>query len=89
VEVKLSDSEYVTPEMCSLHREVINTKLKMLEGVDDAIEGRMLRIEAGIDEIRQLQKNIYYALIGISVGTVLTLLGVILGRGIDFGWLIP
>jgi hypothetical protein len=85
----MGDSESISPSMCALHREVINTKLEMLSGVDAAIEGRMVRIEDGIDEIRQLQKNIYYALIAISIGTVLTLMGVILGRGIDFGWLIP
>ena len=81
--------KYIRIEMCNLHREVINTKLEMLKGVDEAIEARMARIENGISEIRQLQKSIYYALIGISVGTALTLLGVVLGRGFDFGWIIP
>ena len=86
----MSDDEtYIRTEMCNLHREVINTKLEMLKGVDEAIEARMVRIEDGISEIRQLQKSIYYALIGISVGTALTLLGVVLGRGFDFGWLHP
>ena len=86
----MADAEtYTRIEMCSLHREVINTKLQMMKGVDEAIEDRMVRIEEGIVEIRVLQKNIYYALIGISVGTALTLLGVVLGRGFDFGWIIP
>jgi hypothetical protein len=48
----------------------------------------MERIENGIEEVRGLQKTILYALIGISVGVALTLFGVLLGRGIDFGWLI-
>ena len=85
----MGDSETVTTKICDLHREVIESKLQVLKGADKAIEARMLGIEKGIEEIRGLQKNIYYALIAISVGVTLTLLGVILGRGVDFGWLIP
>lgn len=74
--------EHVTPEMCKLHRELINTKL-------DACNERVDGILAEIQGVRDLQRMILYALIGIGFGVACTLAGVVLGRGIDFGWLIP
>jgi len=81
-------TETVTPDVCRLHREVIDSKIETLKQKDDSLDNRMERIENGIEEVRGLQKTILYALIGISVGVALTLFGVLLGRGIDFGWLI-
>jgi len=78
----------ITPDVCRLHREVIDSKIETLKQKDDSLDNRMERIENGIEEVRGLQKTILYALIGISVGVALTLFGVLLGRGIDFGWLI-
>jgi hypothetical protein len=82
-------AETVTPDVCKLHREVIDAKIETLKAKDDSLDARMERIEDGITEVRTLQKTILYALIGIAFGVVATLFGVILGRGIDFGWLIP
>lgn len=82
-------AETVTPDVCKLHREVIDAKIETLKAKDDSLDARMERIEDGIDEVRALQKTILYALIGIAFGVVATLFGVVLGRGIDFGWLIP
>jgi hypothetical protein len=81
-------TETVTPDVCRLHREVIDSKIETLKQKDDSLDNRMERIENGIEEVRGLQKTILYALVGISVGVALTLFGVLLGRGIDFGWLI-
>ena len=81
--------EAVKTDVCRLHREVIDAKIETLKARDDSLDNRMQRIEDGIEEVRALQKTILYALIGISVGVALTLFGVLLGRGIDLGWLIP
>jgi len=38
-----------------------------------------------IREVRELQKTILYAIIAFGAATILTLIGVIAGRAIDFG----
>lgn len=78
----------VTTDVCKLHREVIDTKIEALKQKDVSLDTRMQGIEDKIQAVFDLQKTILYALIGISVGVALTLFGVILGRGIDFGWLL-
>ncbi len=85
----MTGTETVKTDVCRLHREVIDAKIETLKAKDDSLDNRMQRIEDGIEEVRALQKTILYALIGISVGVALTLFGVLLGRGIDLGWLIP
>jgi len=80
--------ESVSSDMCKLHRDVIDAKIDSLKQRDEALDSRMMRIEMGIEEVRALQKTILYALIGISVGVALTLFGVIIGRGIDFSWIL-
>lgn len=77
----------VTTDVCKLHREVIDTKIEALKQKDVSLDTRMQGIEDKIQAVFNLQKTILYALIGISVGVALTLFGVILGRGIDLGWL--
>lgn len=72
----------VTHEMCELRRQVITTRVN---GQDTQIDGILDEIR----EVRNLQKTILYTLIFISIGVACTLMGVVLGRGIDFGWLIP
>lgn len=78
----MSDDKYVTGEMCSLHRQVIDTKM-------DACNQRVDGILEEIQGVRDLQKNILYALMFIAVGVACTLAGVVLGRGFDFGWIMP
>lgn len=80
--------EGVTVEICKLHREIMDGKIEVLKVKDEALDGRMQGIEQGIKEVHDLQKLILYAIIGIAVGVILTLIGVILGRGIDFGWIL-
>jgi len=71
----------MTEKTCELHRAVITTRL-------ESVELQTKSIFAEIEEVRNLQKMILYALIFIAMATICTLLGVILGRGLDFGWLI-
>lgn len=78
----MAEVKMVPIEVCALQREVLETKL---EACNNRVDGILQEIQA----VRDLQKNIYYTLIFISLGVVCTLLGVVLGRGIDFGWLIP
>ena len=78
----MTETTSVSPEMCSLHREVIEAKLLVCnERVDWILEE--------LKGVRDLQKQILYTLIFLSVGVSLTLFGVLIGRGVDFGWLVP
>jgi hypothetical protein len=72
----------VTADTCALHRELIETKLA-------ACNARVDGILVEIQGVRDLQKTILYALILIGFGVACTLAGVIVGRGLDFGWMIP
>ena len=78
----MTETTSVSPEMCSLHREVIEAKLlacnERVDGILEELKG-----------VRDLQKQILYTLIFLSVGVSLTLFGVLIGRGVDFGWLVP
>jgi len=85
----VSDDEIVNETLCHLRREVIETKITALKDCDTALENRMKGIECGIEEVRTLQKTILYAIIFIAIGVCLTLFGVVVGRGFDFGWLHP
>jgi hypothetical protein len=76
------DGEYVPRSECILHRELIITKI-------DASEKRVDGILEEIKEVRQLQKNIQWTLFFIAAGVICTLFGVVMGRGFDFGWIIP
>jgi hypothetical protein len=75
-------TDYVTTTTCALHRELIETKLA-------ACNARVDGILTEIQGVRDLQRMILYALIAIGFGVACTLAGVIVGRGLDFGWLIP
>jgi len=78
----MGDTEYITPEMCNLHRQVLDAKIaacdKRVDGILEEIKG-----------VRDLQKQILYVLVAIGFGVAFTLIGVVVGRGFDFGWIIP
>ena len=78
----MGDTEYITPEMCYLHRQVLDAKIA-------ACNKRVDGILAEIQGVRDLQKQILYTLVAIGFGVAFTLFGVIVGRGFDFGWIIP
>lgn len=85
----MTDERYVTREVCELHHQVTAAKIESLQLCDEKLEKRMDGIEEGIASVQALQKQILYAIIFVAVGTIMTLTGVIVGRGIDFGWLMP
>jgi len=76
------DETFVPRNECVLHREVMEAKLT---ACDKRVDGILEEIK----EVRQLQKNIQYMLLFIALGVICTLIGVVLGRGFDFGWIIP
>lgn len=78
----IDSSLFVPRNECVLHREVIETKL---DATNKRVDGILIEIQG----VRDLQRQILYALILIGFGVACTLAGVVLGRGIDFGWLIP
>jgi len=55
----------------------------------EAVEKRMDGLESGIREVRDLQKQILYAIIALFGASILTLIGVIAGRAIDFKVFLP
>ena len=78
----MGEEVFVSENICKLHREVIDTKM-------EACNGRIDGILEELQEVRQLQKTILYTVIFIAIGVCCTLFGVVVGRGVDFGWLIP
>jgi len=78
----VTDDNFVKPEMCALHRDVIRVQV---EACDKRVDGILEELR----EVRELQVSIRNYILFIAVGVILTLLGVILGRGMDFGWLLP
>ena len=76
----MGDSEFVDGNLCKLHREVLDIKIA---ACDRRIDG----ILAEIQGVRDLQRQILYTLIIIGFVATFTLIGVLLGRGVDFGWI--
>jgi hypothetical protein len=74
--------EYITPETCALLRKLFDAQLA-------ATNARVDGILEEIQCVRDLQKQILYTLIIIGFGVGFTLFGVLVGRGLDLGWLIP
>ena len=80
----MGDSEFVTMEVCKSHHDLTEFKFESM--------GREIReVKIDISEVKKAQdnynstiKNIYYTLLIIAFGTILTLAGVILGRAVDF-----
>jgi hypothetical protein len=68
----------VIQEICELRMQVQATEIR-------ACEGRISGIEGCIQEVRDLQTKILYAIIGIFGTLIVTLIGVVMGRAIDFG----
>ena len=92
------EDAYVTPLTCELHHklvegkiEVVATRVKALEdkvtGIEHRIDTRMDAMDAKIDKLLGLQEKLTNYLLYIAVGVILTLIGVLTGRALDFGWL--
>jgi hypothetical protein len=74
----MGENEGVNPEVCLMRHQVIDKRCGDLE---DEMQG----MRGDIKEVRDLQKQILYAIIGIFGTLVVTLIGVIMGRAVDFG----
>ena len=85
----MDGGQYITKEVCELHNKVIASRIEFLQQADEKLEKRMNGIEEGIASVQVLQKQILYVIIFVAIGTIMTLLGVILGRGFDLGWMVP
>lgn len=85
----MSETEFVTKDLCTAHREVIDREVDTLKVRDLQIEGRVNILGDKIDQILALQTATYHALIYLAVAVIIILVGVLLGRGFDFGILLP
>jgi len=74
----LTSEEYVPRNECILHRQVIDTKLT-------ANEKRIDGLETKIDEVLNMQRNTLISIVSILIVLILILIGVLIGRGVDFG----
>jgi hypothetical protein len=75
----MGDAEFYIPRTeCGLHRDILDTKIS-------TNEKRIETVEEKIDQILAMQRNTLISIISILVVCVLILVGVLLGRGIDFG----
>lgn len=84
---------FVTEDKCTLHHRIMEGQLdllrqkdKMLEEKISGVETRLERMDKKMDDILKWQADQYKIQIGLLVAVVLTLIGVALGRGIDFGF---
>lgn len=91
----MEDKEYVTPKDCELHHKLIEAQMETLRQKDDfldermtGIETRLTTIDGKMDKVVALMESQKNYIIWLLVGIVLTGAGVLLGRGVDFGWLI-
>ena len=78
----MTEDQQITNTICHLRHEIIDTKI---QAVEDRVDG----IQACLQEVRDLQTKILYAIIGLFGTSIMILIGVIAGRAIDFGALIP
>ena len=91
----MDDDKYVTKEMCALHTKVVEVQFEILRAKDLEIEktvvaigDRIAVIDEKIDKLVGLQEKLNAYLLYLAIGVILTLVGVITGRALDFGWLI-
>jgi len=74
----MGDYEGVNPEVCAIRHQLVDQRC-------EALEGEMQGMRGDIKEVRDLQKQILYAIIGIFGTLLVTLIGVLAGRAVDFG----
>lgn len=87
--------DYVTPSQCEQHHQIMELKLELLRQKDASLEDKITGIEtrlnlmdAKMDKILELQQSFNKYTIWLAAGVILTLIGVIAGRALDFGWII-
>jgi hypothetical protein len=87
--------DYVTPSQCEQHHQIMELKLELLRQKDASLEDKIIGIEtrlnsmdAKMDKILGLQESFNKYTLWLAVGIILTLIGVLTGRALDFGWVI-
>lgn len=80
----MGDAEFVRTDLCKSHHDLVNSKFDQVEVSMGEIKGEMVNVKSKQDEYNATIKNIYYTLLIIAASGILTLVGVILGRAIDF-----
>jgi hypothetical protein len=78
----MGDFEGVNSEVCAARRELLASRISTCE---EEVHG----MRDDLKEVRDLQKQILYAIIGLFGASVLTLIGVLAGRAIDFKVFFP
>lgn len=89
------DDQFVTPKICDLHHKLMEEKLETLRQKDKALEDKIDGVEEQIEKINEkidrlitMQENQNKYLLWCAVGIILTLIGVLTGRAIDFSWIL-
>lgn len=72
----------VNPEICAMTHKILDTRI-------NAVEEEQQGVREDIKEVRDLQTKILYAIIGLFGASILTLMGVIAGRALDFKVFFP
>jgi hypothetical protein len=92
---RIDTEEFVTPKVCDLHHQLMEEKLTTLRQKDQALEDKITGVEKQlitigdkIDRLVNMQESQTKYLLWIAVGIILTLLGVLAGRVVDFSWLL-
>jgi hypothetical protein len=75
----------VNPDVCFIRHQLVDSRIDDAETRIDDCKTEVKSLKDDIKEVRDLQKLILYTLIGLFGATILTLIGVIAGRAIDFG----
>jgi len=91
----MDEDKYVTKEICALHSKVVEVQFGVLRAKDIEIEkavsglgNQIIIMDAKIDKLVGLQEKLNSYLLYLAIGVILTLIGVVTGRALDFGWLL-
>ena len=84
MEPEMGDSEFVRTDLCISHHELVDSQLTNLVDSIGEVKGEMQGVKTKQDEYNATIKNIYYLLLILAATGILTLIGVVLGRSIDF-----
>jgi hypothetical protein len=68
--------------------ELLRQKDKTLEEKIGGVELRLAKMDEKIDQVLELQMAFNKYSLWLAAGVILTLVGVIAGRALDFGWVI-
>lgn len=90
-----SYDSFVTADRCTLHHKIMEGQLELLRQKDKQLEEkiggvelRLEKMDEKIDQVLELQMAFNKYSLWLAAGVILTLIGVIAGRALDFGWVI-